>query len=90
MNWNRPTRIQGLAIPQILKNPPTNFIGQAQSGTGKTGAYTLSMLARVDETQQIPQALCLAPTRELARQIYNVITGFAKYTQIKVRFAPHR
>ena len=60
-------------MPLLMKDPPTNFIGQSQSGTGKTAAFVLNMLARVDLNLQSPQALVLAPSRELARQILGVI-----------------
>lgn len=81
MGYNAPSRIQGLAIPAILKNPyglpwlhrlltclsrPQNFIGQAQSGTGKTAAFSLSVITRVDESVQSTQGLVIAPTRYAA------------------------
>lgn len=68
-NFHKPSKIQERALPLLMKNPPQNFIGQSQSGTGKTAAFTLNMLSRVDLANQQPQALVLAPTRELARQI---------------------
>merc|ERR1712157_294511 len=67
IGFKTPSKIQGLSIPAILKEPRENFIGQAQSGTGKTGAFCLSMLATVDPTQNYTQCVCIAPTRELAR-----------------------
>jgi len=68
-NFHKPSKIQERALPLLMKNPPQNFIGQSQSGTGKTAAFTLNMLSRIDLTNQQPQCLVLAPTRELARQI---------------------
>ena len=68
-NFHKPSKIQERALPLLMKDPPQNFIGQSQSGTGKTAAFTLNMLSRVDLTNQSPQCLVLAPTRELARQI---------------------
>lgn len=56
-------------MPLLLKNPAQNLIGQSQSGTGKTAAFTLNMLSRIDLSTPQPQCLVLAPTRELARQI---------------------
>jgi ATP-dependent RNA helicase DDX19/DBP5 len=82
INFKRPSKIQGLAITAILKQPYKNFIGQAQSGTGKTASFLLSMLTRVDPAIAKPQILCLAPTRELARQIFEVAQKLAKYTTI--------
>jgi len=67
-----------------LKNPPVSFIGQAQSGTGKTAAFLVSMLARIDTSLLQPQALCLAPTRELVRQIHSVAVKLAKPTGITI------
>ena len=72
MNFRKPSKIQERALPLLLKNPPQNLIGQSQSGTGKTAAFVLNMLSRVDLTTKQPQALVLAPTRELARQIAGV------------------
>jgi ATP-dependent RNA helicase DDX19/DBP5 len=68
-NFHKPSKIQERALPLLMKNPPQNFIGQSQSGTGKTAAFTLNMLSRIDINNQQPQCLVLAPTRELARQI---------------------
>lgn len=68
-NFHKPSKIQERALPLLMKNPPQNFIGQSQSGTGKTAAFTLNMLSRIDLSNQSPQCLVLAPTRELARQI---------------------
>lgn len=67
--FHKPSKIQERALPLLLKEPAQNLIGQSQSGTGKTAAFTLNMLSRVDLTNQVPQCLVLAPTRELARQI---------------------
>lgn len=60
-----------------------HFVGQAQSGTGKTAAFSLSMLSRSDPAIQEPQALCVIPTRELARQIEDVVKSLAKYTTLQ-------
>ena len=77
MRFQRPSKIQEKALPLLLNNPPTNLIGQSQSGTGKTAAFTLNLLARLDlsndQMRSTPQGLVLAPTRELARQIIGVI-----------------
>lgn len=72
MGFDRPSAIQEEALPRILAEPPRNLIGQAQSGSGKTAAFTLGMLYRI-KTDDPPtcQALCVTPTRELAIQIVN-------------------
>ena len=70
MGFDRPSAIQEEALPRILADPPRNLIGQAQSGSGKTAAFTLGMLYRIDvNTPATTQALCITPTRELAIQI---------------------
>ncbi|EGP92400.1 unnamed protein product [Zymoseptoria tritici ST99CH_1A5] len=74
MNFRQPSKIQERALPLLLKEPATNFIGQSQSGTGKTAAFVLNMLQRVDLSNSKPQAIVLAPTRELAKQIAAVAT----------------
>ena len=67
MRFHKPSKIQEKALPLLMKNPPINMIGQSQSGTGKTAAFALNILSRVDfTTKSYPQALVLAPTRELA------------------------
>ncbi|AOW28226.1 ATP-dependent RNA helicase DBP5 [Candida albicans L26] len=82
MKFNKPSKIQEKALPLLLSNPPRNMIGQSQSGTGKTAAFSLTMLSRVDPTIKMPQCLCLSPTRELARQTLEVITTMGKFTNI--------
>ncbi|KAI2081585.1 RNA helicase required for poly(A+) mRNA export [Ophidiomyces ophidiicola] len=84
MNFRRPSKIQERALPLLMANPPTNMIGQSQSGTGKTAAFVLNVLSRLDlspENQAIPQALVLAPSRELARQIVGVIQAMGAFIE---------
>lgn len=76
MRFTKPSKIQEKALPLLLRNPPINMIGQSQSGTGKTAAFVLNILSRLDYSGSMidtPQALVLAPSRELARQILGVI-----------------
>lgn len=87
MNFKKPSKIQERALPLLLANPPTNMIGQSQSGTGKTAAFVLTMLTRVDLTSPTVQALCLAPSRELARQIMDVVSTMGQFTSVKTQFA---
>jgi len=63
------------------------MIGQSQSGTGKTAAFVLTMLSRIDYNLAQVQAICLAPTRELARQIVDVVKEMGKFTPVKVCLA---
>lgn len=87
MKYQKPSKIQERALPLLLQNPPRNMIGQSQSGTGKTAAFVLTMLSRVDFSVDAPQALALAPSRELARQIMDVVQEMGKYTNVKTAFA---
>lgn len=90
MGFDRPSAIQEEALPRILANPPRNLIGQAQSGSGKTAAFTLGMLFRVVvDTPATTQAICVSPTRELAVQIAQkaVIPMAANMTGLKLQLA---
>ena len=77
MKFLKPSKVQERTLPLLLMNPPHNLIGQSQSGTGKTAAFVLNILQRIDISNETmaktPQALVLAPTRELARQIVGVV-----------------
>lgn len=66
--FEQPSAIQRLAIP-VLLNETCDVIAQAQTGTGKTAAFGLPILERLDSDKIVPQALILAPTRELAIQV---------------------
>lgn len=74
-------------MPTLLADPPQNMIAQSQSGTGKTAAFVIAMLSRVDTTKDYPQVLCLSPTYELAIQTGEVAAKIAQYSPIKLRFA---
>ncbi|KAI0330254.1 DEAD-domain-containing protein [Cubamyces sp. BRFM 1775] len=87
MGFSKPSKIQERALPLLLSNPPQNMIGQSQSGTGKTAAFVLTMLSRVDFSINKPQALCLAPSRELARQIMSVVVAMGKFTPVQTEYA---
>ncbi len=77
MGFEEATPIQSLAIPEIMKG--LDIIGQAHTGTGKTGAFGLPMIEMMDANNLNVQFLVLAPTRELAVQIAEEIKSFAKY-----------
>lgn len=80
MNFKKPSKVQEKALPLLLSNPPRNMIAQSQSGTGKTAAFVIAVLSRIDYTRpHQPQALLLAPTRELARQIQNVVKSVGQF-----------
>ena len=67
MRFEKPSEVQASTLPLILDNQ--SVIAQAQSGAGKTIAFAIGMLAKVDVSFRGLQALCLAPTRELVHQI---------------------
>lgn len=75
VGYEEPSPIQAQAIPVILGGH--DMIGQAQTGTGKTAAFALPILSMIDPARREPQALILAPTRELALQ---VATAFESYS----------
>ncbi|KAH9815787.1 P-loop containing nucleoside triphosphate hydrolase protein [Melampsora americana] len=81
MGFQRPSKIQERALPLLLQDPPRNMIGQSQSGTGKTAAFVLTMLSRVDPSRKVPQAICVCPSRELARQILDVADQMGQYLE---------
>lgn len=81
MNFKKPSKIQERALPLLLANPPQNMIAQSQSGTGKTAAFVLTILTRLDINVLKPQALCLAPSRELARQIEGVVRTIGQFVE---------
>ncbi|KAJ0404089.1 hypothetical protein P43SY_000873 [Pythium insidiosum] len=87
MKFTKPSKIQSVALPMILANPPENLIGQAQSGSGKTATFALGMLYRVDVARKVPQALCIGPTRELVRQIAAVVKAMGRFTGIDIFLA---
>jgi ATP-dependent RNA helicase DDX19/DBP5 len=88
MNFRQPSKIQEKALPLLLVNPPMNLIGQSQSGTGKTAAFVLNLLARIDLSQKTAQGLVLAPSRELARQIVGVVQTMGSFmNELKVDVA---
>ncbi|TPN83495.1 DEAD/DEAH box helicase [Aquimarina algicola] len=75
-----PTKIQEQAIP-ILIESEIDFIGKAQTGTGKTAAFGIPLLTKIDTTKKHVQGLILAPTRELGQQIAKQLFKFTKYSE---------
>lgn len=70
LGFTVPTEIQKKAIPLLLSVKKIDFHGQAQTGTGKTLAFGIPLLEKIDKTRKVPQGLVIAPTRELAVQTY--------------------
>ena len=79
-----PTEIQAKAIPLLLSRPKIDLHGQAQTGTGKTLAFGIPLLHRIDRSNKQTQALVIAPTRELALQICDSIRPLAESAGISV------
>ena len=75
VGYETPTPIQAATIPPLLAG--RDLLGQAQTGTGKTAAFALPILSRLDLTKTKPQALVLAPTRELAIQVAEAFQRYA-------------
>lgn len=75
LGFTAPTAIQAQAIPELLAG--RDVVGQAQTGTGKTAAFSLPILDKIDTTKSVVQALILTPTRELALQVCNAMRDFS-------------
>ena len=81
--FEQPSPIQKKSIiPMIQRN---DVIAQAQSGTGKTGAFTISSLQIVDEENPNPQIIIMSPTRELSKQIHQVCSSFSNMMSVKLK-----
>jgi len=80
LNIVTPTEIQNTVI-SLLLNTNTDLVGQAQTGTGKTAAYGLPLLQRINPTKKTVQGLILCPTRELGQQVAKQLFKFTKYTE---------
>ena len=84
LGFTEPTEIQAKAIPILLEKDKVDFHGQAQTGTGKTLAFGLPLLHRIDKNSKLTQALIISPTRELAEQIKDSLTPFCKALNISI------
>ncbi|KAJ3328123.1 RNA helicase [Blyttiomyces sp. JEL0837] len=80
-NFEKPSAIQQRAIGPIING--RDVIAQAQSGTGKTATFSISVLQTINTTSRETQALILSPTRELATQIQNVILALGDYMNVQ-------
>ncbi|MFA6782950.1 MAG: DEAD/DEAH box helicase [Sedimentibacter sp.] len=79
MGFEESTQIQQEAIPLILEGK--DIVGQSNTGTGKTAAYAIPILEKIDKELRMPQALVLMPTRELAVQVANEVRKIGKYME---------
>ena len=77
VGYETPSPIQAQCIPHLLAG--YDVLGQAQTGTGKTAAFALPLLARIDLNQRTPQVLVLTPTRELAIQVAEAFQTYARF-----------
>ncbi|WP_251520607.1 MULTISPECIES: DEAD/DEAH box helicase [Staphylococcus] len=77
LNFNQPTEIQQRVIPKIIKE--LSLIGQSQTGTGKSHAFLLPLMHMIDPDIKEPQAVVVAPTRELAQQLFDVASHLVEY-----------
>uniref|UniRef100_A0A6C0BSJ4 Helicase n=1 Tax=viral metagenome TaxID=1070528 RepID=A0A6C0BSJ4_9ZZZZ len=80
--FEKPSTIQQKSIPEIIKG--SDVISQAQSGTGKTGAYVIGLLNKIDLSVKKTECLILLPTHELVNQVYDVMTEISKYMDINI------
>ena len=77
VGYESPSPIQAETIPLVMAGK--DLVGQAQTGTGKTAAFALPLLSRIDLKKKLPQVLVLAPTRELAIQVAEAFQTYAKH-----------
>src|SRR5690625_3239212 len=79
VGYETPSPIQAATIPPLLEG--RDVLGQAQTGTGKTAAFALPLLSRLDAAAGAPQALVLTPTREMAIQVAEAFQTYAAHIQ---------
>ena len=79
LGFETPSPIQQICIPHLLEG--RDVLGMAQTGSGKTAAFSLPILAKVDPAEKHPQLLVMAPTRELAIQVADACEHFVKYAK---------
>ena len=82
IGFERPSEIQKRGIVPIMEG--RDLLAQAQSGTGKTGTFTIGSLCRIDLSQNKPQVIVIVPTRELAQQIEKVASSLGTYMGVKI------
>jgi ATP-dependent RNA helicase CshB len=85
LRFYKPTEIQERVIPSVLRGE--SVIGQSQTGTGKTHAYLLPIIEKIDPEREAVQAVITAPTRELATQIYHEVLKIIKFCPVERQIA---
>lgn len=83
LGFEKPTPIQQQSIPHLLKDD-SDFVGLAQTGTGKTAAFGLPLISKVEPGRRLPQGLVICPTRELCLQITSDLENFAKHLDVRI------
>jgi len=83
MKWEKPSKIQAVSYPYITKEPFRNFIGQSKNGSGKTGAFLLGMLNRIDPNDKNLQGVVFSHSREMVNQTASVLSQMCLNTGIK-------
>lgn len=83
LGFETPTPIQEQAIPHLLQDD-SDFVGLAQTGTGKTAAFGLPLISKVDDGKKVPQGLVICPTRELCLQITKDLEAYSQFLNISV------
>jgi ATP-dependent RNA helicase DeaD len=81
MNYQTPTEVQARSIPPLRMG--ADLIGQAQTGTGKTAAFGIPIVEKIDPSATYVQALVLTPTRELCVQVTNEIASIGQFRNVK-------
>jgi ATP-dependent RNA helicase DDX19/DBP5 len=85
LEYDMPSKIQACTLPVVTEPPYPNFIAQSQNGSGKTLAFVLSSVIRLDIANKHPQVMVVGPTRELVKQIFGVYTTVTKFmTDVKL------
>ena len=87
LGFESPMPVQEKVIPHLLNDESGDVVALAQTGTGKTAAFGLPLLQRINVAERVPQALILSPTRELCLQIGSDLADFSKYME-KVKVLP--
>ncbi len=82
IGYDEPTPIQARTITNMTDS--VDVIAQAQTGTGKTAAFALPIIEKLDPQKRLPQALVLTPTRELAVQVAEAFHSYGKYHRIQI------
>ena len=83
LGFSVPTPIQEQAIPHLMKDD-CDFVGLAQTGTGKTAAFGLPLISNIDTSLKLPQGLIICPTRELCLQISKDLGNYSKYLDCNI------